>query len=78
MGKSEQRELETRMAVLLAHLLKWQYQPTHRGRSWLATIREQRKMIAIRLKQTPSLKKSLSDSCSDLHLKTLRTAFNTI
>ena len=26
-GKSEQRELETRMAVLLAHLLKWQYQP---------------------------------------------------
>ena len=61
-GKSEQRELETRMAVLLAHLLKWQYQPTHRGRSWLATIREQRKMIAIRLKQTPSLKKSLSDS----------------
>ena len=61
-GKSEQRELETRMAVLLAHLLKWQYQPTHRSRSWLATIREQRKMIAIRLKQTPSLKKSLSDS----------------
>ena len=62
-GKSEQRELETRMAVLLAHLLKWQYQPTHRGRSWLATIREQRKMIAI---------------CSGLHLKRLRTAFNAI
>ena len=61
-GKSEQRELENRMAVLLAHLLKWQFQPTHRGRSWLATIREQRKMIAIRLKQTPSLKKSLSDN----------------
>ena len=28
-GKSEQRELESRMAVLIAHLLKWQYQPTH-------------------------------------------------
>lgn len=26
-GKSEQRELENRMAVLLAHLLKWQHQP---------------------------------------------------
>ena len=33
-GKSEQRELENRMAVLLAHLLKWQFQPTHRGASW--------------------------------------------
>jgi len=26
-GKSEQRELESRMAMLLAHLLKWQFQP---------------------------------------------------
>jgi Domain of unknown function DUF29 len=26
-GKSEQRELANRMAVLLSHLLKWQYQP---------------------------------------------------
>ena len=30
-GKSEQRELATRMAVLLAHLLKWQHQPERRG-----------------------------------------------
>ena len=61
-GKSEQRELESRMAVLIAHLLKWQFQPTHRGSSWALTIKEQRKMIAIRLKQTPSLKSSLKDS----------------
>ena len=26
-GKSEQRELASRMAILLAHLLKWQFQP---------------------------------------------------
>jgi hypothetical protein len=32
-GKSEQRELASRMAVLLAHLLKWQYQPGRRGAS---------------------------------------------
>jgi hypothetical protein len=60
-GKSEQRELESRMAVLIAHLLKWQFQPTHQGSSWGLTIKEQRKMIAIRLKQTPSLKASLKD-----------------
>ena len=61
-GKSEQRELESRMAVLIAHLLKWQFQATHRGSSWELTIKEQRKMIAIRLKQTPSLKSSIKDS----------------
>ena len=33
-GKSEQRELANRMAILLAHLLKWQYQPDRRGASW--------------------------------------------
>lgn len=60
-GKSEQRELESRMAVLLAHLLKWQYQPDRRSTSWQRTIKEQRKRVLIRLKQTPSLKNSLSD-----------------
>lgn len=33
-GKSEQRELANRFAVLLAHLLKWRYQPERRGASW--------------------------------------------
>ena len=31
-GKSEKRELASRMAVLLAHLLKWQHQPSRRSR----------------------------------------------
>jgi hypothetical protein len=60
-GKSEQRELASRMAVLLAHLLKWQYQPGRRGASWQATIREQRKALAIALRKTPSLQNSLLD-----------------
>ena len=34
MGKSEKRELVSRLRVLLLHLLKWQYQPTRRGKSW--------------------------------------------
>jgi hypothetical protein len=49
-GKSEQRELASRMAVLLAHLLKWQFQPQRRGRSWQRTIRDQRNGIARRLR----------------------------
>jgi hypothetical protein len=59
-GKSERRELASRMSLLLAHLLKWQYQPGRRGSSWARTIREQRRAIAGRLAETPSLKTSLS------------------
>lgn len=60
-GKSEQRELASRMAILLAHLLKWQYQPDHRGASWRATIRVQRNSIVKRLDRTPSLRPMLSE-----------------
>ncbi len=48
-GKSEQRELATRMAVLLAHLLKWQHQPERRGASWEVTISSQRQRMVRRL-----------------------------
>ena len=60
-GKSEQRELATRMALLLAHLLKWQYQSERRGSSWQRTMKEQRRAIGVVLRKTPSLKNSLSD-----------------
>lgn len=60
-GKSEQRELASRMAVLLAHLLKWQYQPERRGASWQRTLKEQRRAIVEHLEETPSLKRSLLD-----------------
>ncbi|CAK0776766.1 conserved hypothetical protein [Gammaproteobacteria bacterium] len=60
-GKSEQRELANRMAILLAHLLKWQFQMERRGASWEVTIRNQRMGIVRRLQRTPSLKSMLSD-----------------
>lgn len=62
-GKSEQRELASRMSVLLAHLLKWQYQTGYPNQnSWLRTIKEQRKAINSHLRQVPGLKPKLSDS----------------
>ncbi len=59
-GKSEQRELASRMAVLLMHLLKWQFQPERHSASWQRTIKEQRRGIAIALRETPSLKTALN------------------
>jgi hypothetical protein len=60
-GKSEQRELASRMAVLLAHLLKWQFQPSRRAMSWQRTIKEQRERIDLALLRTPSLKATLNE-----------------
>lgn len=60
-GKSEIRELESRMAVLLAHLLKWHRQPERQGASWTRTIKEQRRGVLRRLEKTPSLKAMLGD-----------------
>ena len=60
-GKSEQRELANRMAVLVAHLLKWRFQPERRGASWQITIRNQRRGILRRLEETPSLRVTLKE-----------------
>jgi hypothetical protein len=60
-GKSEQRELASRMALLLAHLVKWQMQPERLGASWEITIRNQRRGIARRLRETPSLRPKLME-----------------
>ena len=60
-GKSEARELASRLSVLMAHLLKCQYQPERNGSSWQRTIKEQRKALNLHIKQVPSLKQKLND-----------------
>jgi Domain of unknown function DUF29 len=55
MGKSERRELVSRLTVLLAHLLKWRFQPAKRSRSRRNTILTQRIDIDELLEDSPSL-----------------------
>jgi hypothetical protein len=62
MGKSEKRALESRLIVLLQHLLKWQHQPSFRGKSWELTIKEQRLRIDKIIRDNPSLRRQL-DLC---------------
>ena len=42
MGKTEKRELVSRLTVLLLHLLKWRFQPELRSANWRLTVEEQR------------------------------------
>ena len=67
MARSERRELANRLAVLLAHLLKWQAQPGRRGNSWRLTIIEQRARLDAHLKDNPSLKAVLPDSVASAY-----------
>jgi hypothetical protein len=56
MGRSEKRALVARMAVLIAHLLKWRFQPALRSNSLKYTIKEQRRRVGKILEDSPSLK----------------------
>ena len=49
------------------HLLKWQYQPNLRTRSWILTIKEQRRRIVKRLQQNPSLRSKLNEVIADAY-----------
>lgn len=66
LGASERRALESRLGVLLGHLLKWKFQPDYPHRkSWRATIREQRRQIRRLLERNPSLKATLNETVAD-------------
>ena len=61
LGKQQRQELRNRLSVLIGHLLKWEYQSSMCSRSWLATIRVQRRDTLRLLKDNPSLKSYLQD-----------------
>jgi hypothetical protein len=42
MGRSEKRELVSRLVVLLLDLIKWRFQPNLRSRSWKSSINVER------------------------------------
>ena len=57
LGRSEKRELVSRLEVLLMHLLKWNAQPVFRGTSWRLTIEEQRRELHGLLRDNPSFRR---------------------
>ncbi|WP_295393039.1 DUF29 domain-containing protein [uncultured Thiodictyon sp.] len=82
MSKSDRRELESRLLILLAHLLKWEYQypllsgrwREFDGRSWRTTIIEQRTRLAKLLKQSPGLKTLLSEAITAAYADAIQLA----
>ena len=65
MGKSQKRELESRLTVLLVHLLKWGWQRDKRSNSWKATVASQRAELRRLFRDSPSLKNQLPKSVAE-------------
>lgn len=62
MARRDRQELISRLKILLAHLLKWAYQPTYRSSSWRGSILEQRLRIRDLLADCPSLQPFLAQA----------------
>ncbi len=78
-GKSERKELKSRLVVLIEHLLKLQYwtnEKADNARGWRNTVVEQRRQILYTLEDSPSLKSFLEEiflkSYQDARKDTLR------
>ncbi len=69
LGRQERQELRNRLCLLIAHLLKWQFQPQKRSRSGLATIRIQRLDTMELLEDNLSLKPYLEEALERAYKK---------
>ena len=61
LGNRHKEQLESRLTILIAHLLKWDHQPQRRSNSWRGTIRLQRNRIQRLLLKMPSLRASIPE-----------------
>ena len=60
LGRRDRRELGSRVATIIEHLLKLEYSPAARSRSdWLQTVRRERNEIERLLKDSPSLRQQV-------------------
>lgn len=86
MAKSNHRELVSHLIILLAHLLKWQFQLRQltdswhhfQGKSLQASIDEQRMQIHAQLEESPSLVNYLQDAIGKAYPKAVKLAVKEI
>lgn len=71
LGRQERRELVNRLGILVGHLLKWQFQPQQRSKSWTATIIEQRQEVQELIADNPSLKSYLVEAMNKAYQKSI-------
>ncbi len=71
---NERRELVKRFRILIAHLLKWRYQPEGRSSGWRGTISYQRDDIDDVLAGSPSLRPTVPEKIASAYPKAIALA----
>jgi hypothetical protein len=67
LGKRDRREVESRLGVIVLHMLKIKYQPERFTRTWKDSISEQRYQLGLVLQDSPSLKAKLPELLEDAY-----------
>jgi hypothetical protein len=62
LGREQFNKLESALRVLLIHLLKWDFQPEKRTRSWALSVKEQRLRLEHVLDDNPELKSRFDEA----------------
>ena len=76
MGRSERAEMESRLRLILTHLLKWRHQSWMRTRSWRNTLWVQRRDLEKHLRRNPSLRPMVTEALREEYEAALLDAYN--
>lgn len=78
LGKRDRKKVYSSLMQLLAHLLKWQYQPEYRTQagetSWTVSIVKQRLRISREFKYSPSLRRYAREDLEEAYTDALALA----
>ncbi len=74
MATRDQREMTNRLIILIAHLLKWEFQPDHQSGSWRGSIQEQRLQLNGLLEDSPSLHQQFIESLEKAYPQAVKLA----
>jgi len=74
MARRDRREMINRLIILIAHLLKWKFQPDHQSGSWRGSIQEQRLQPNGLLEDSPSLHQQFIESLEKAYPQAVKLA----
>ena len=74
MATRDQREMTNRLIILIAHLLKWEFQLDYQSGSWRGSIQEQRLQLNGLLEDSPSLHQQFIESLEKAYPQAIKLA----
>ena len=67
LGNEQAHAVESHLAIVVTHLLKWWYQPQRRRRGWQTSVLLDRQHIARRLRRSPGLRPQVPTLLTDAY-----------